>query len=94
MKPVGGGFMSRWSRLFCLGCPCFQYRPLLAQKEPRQTLTPAKVEQIREAGIDPDERIKLYTKFVDEHVDTINGLTKPGALVRTGIQAWTMSCRI
>lgn len=49
--------------------------PALAQKEQRQTLTPAQVEQIRDAGIDPDARIKLYTKFVDEHVDTIKGLT-------------------
>lgn len=49
--------------------------PVTAQKEQRQTLTPAQVEQIREAGIDPDERVKLYTKFLDEHVDTIKGLT-------------------
>lgn len=49
--------------------------PVRAQKEQRQTLTPTQVEQIREAGIDPDERVKLYTKFLDEHADTIKGLT-------------------
>lgn len=49
--------------------------PLLAQKEHRQPLTEAQVDQIREAGIDPNGRIKLYAKFVDEHVDTIKGLT-------------------
>jgi hypothetical protein len=46
-----------------------------AQKEQRQPLTETQIEQIREAGIDPDERVKLYTKFVQEHVDSIKGLT-------------------
>jgi hypothetical protein len=46
-----------------------------AQKDHRQPLTEAQVDQIREAGIIPDERIKLYVKFVGEHVDTIKGLT-------------------
>lgn len=46
-----------------------------AQREPRQPLTEAQVDKIREAGVDPDERIKLYTQFVSDHVDTIKGLT-------------------
>ena len=49
-----------------------------AQKEQRQPLTEAQVDQVREAGIYPDDRIKLYTKFLDEHVDTIKGLTPRG----------------
>jgi protein-tyrosine-phosphatase len=48
---------------------------LYGQKEQRQPLTEPEIEQIREAGIDPLERAKLYTKFLDEHVDTIKGLT-------------------
>ena len=52
--------------------------PALAQKEQRQPLTEAQAEQIREAGIYPDDRVKLYTKFVDEHIDTIKGLTPRG----------------
>jgi hypothetical protein len=47
----------------------------IAQKEHRQPLTEAQVDKIREAGIDPDARIKLYAQFVGEHVDTIKGLT-------------------
>lgn len=47
----------------------------LGQKEQRDPLTGAEVEQIREAGIDPDARVKLYTKFLDEHAATIKGLT-------------------
>jgi hypothetical protein len=49
--------------------------PAIAQKEHRQPLTEAQVDKIREAGIDPDARIKLYAQFVGEHVDTIKGLT-------------------
>jgi hypothetical protein len=50
----------------------------LAQKEQRQPLTETQIDQIREAGIYPDDRIKLYTKFLDEHVDTIKGLSSRG----------------
>jgi hypothetical protein len=52
--------------------------PLLAQKEQRQPLTESQIDQIREAGIYPDDRIKLYTKYLDEHVETIKGLTPRG----------------
>jgi hypothetical protein len=45
-----------------------------AQKEQRQPLTEPQIEQIREAGVDPDERVKLYTKFLQERVDSIKGL--------------------
>jgi hypothetical protein len=48
---------------------------LLAQKDKREPLTGAQVEQIREAGIYPDDRVKLYTKFLDEHAEVIKGLT-------------------
>jgi hypothetical protein len=51
---------------------------LLAQKEKREPLTGAQVEQIREAGIYPDDRVKLYSKFLDEHAEVIKGLTKRG----------------
>jgi len=49
--------------------------PLNAQKEKREPLTGQQIEAIREAGIDPNERIKLYTKFIDEHAEVIKGLT-------------------
>ena len=50
--------------------------PLLAQKEKREPLTGAQIEEIREAGIDPDGRVKLYTKYLNEHAEIIKGLTK------------------
>ncbi len=46
-----------------------------AQKEQRQPLSEAQIEKIREAGIDPGERIRLYSLFLDERADTIKGLT-------------------
>jgi len=49
-----------------------------AQKEKREPLTGAQIEQIREAGIYPDDRISLYTKFIGEHAETIKGLTSRG----------------
>ena len=49
--------------------------PLSAQQEKREPLTGPQIEQIREAGIDPPERVKLYTKLLDEHADVIKGLT-------------------
>jgi hypothetical protein len=49
--------------------------PLMAQKQKREPLTEAQIEQIREAGIDPDARIKLYNKFLDEHAEVIKSLT-------------------
>ena len=48
---------------------------VLAQKEQRQPLTEAQLEQIRDAGIDPTLRITLYTKFLNEHADVIKSLT-------------------
>jgi hypothetical protein len=49
---------------------------LFAQKEKREPLTGDQIEQIREAGIYPDDRVKLYTKFLDEHAEVIKGLAK------------------
>lgn len=58
---------------------------LMAQPEKREPLTGLQIEQIREAGIDPGERVKLYTKFLEEHAQTIKGLgnrAKSGARLR------------
>jgi hypothetical protein len=60
--------------LSCLLCAA----TLPAQKEKREPLTSAQVEQVREAGIYPGDRIELYTKFIEEHADTIKGLTNRG----------------
>jgi hypothetical protein len=49
--------------------------PLCAQKQKREPLTDAEIDQIREAGLDPNERVVLYTKFLDEHAEAIKALT-------------------
>jgi len=47
----------------------------VAQKEKREPLTEAQIEEIREAGIYPNDRVNLYTKYINQHADTIKGLT-------------------
>jgi hypothetical protein len=49
--------------------------PLLAQKDKPEPLDEKEIEQIREAGIYPIDRVSLYTKFLNEHADVIKGLT-------------------
>ncbi len=46
-----------------------------AQRQKRDVLTEAQVEKIREAGIEPNERIKLYTEYLNDHVNAVKGLT-------------------
>jgi hypothetical protein len=52
--------------------------PALAQRDQHDPLTEAQVEKIREAGIDPNERIKLYTEYVNDHVNTVKSLMNRG----------------
>jgi len=57
---------------------------LFAQKNKPEPLTEAQIEQIREAGIVPNERVSLYTKFLNEDADTIKSLTnRSKSLART-----------
>ena len=49
--------------------------PLCAQKEKREPLNGAQIDKIRDAGGFPDDRINLYTKFLDERAEVIKGLT-------------------
>jgi len=56
-------------------CCILAATPLMAQKDKREPLTEVQIEQIREAGIDPNQRVALYTKFLNEHADTLKNLT-------------------
>jgi hypothetical protein len=58
-----------------LGLAQFSAPGAVAQKEHRDPLTEAQVEKIREAGIEPNERIKLYTEYLNDHVNAVKGLT-------------------
>ena len=49
-----------------------------AQKDHRDPLTEAQVEKIREAGIDPNGRIKLYTEYLNDHVTAVKSLSNRG----------------
>lgn len=48
--------------------------PLSAQSEKREPLTEAQIDKVRETGIDPNGRVALYTKFLDDHADAIKAL--------------------
>ena len=50
--------------------------PLSAQKNKRDPLTEVQQDQIAEAGDTPFARLNLYVKFLNEHADTIQGLTR------------------
>ena len=47
-----------------------------AQRSQSEVLTQAQQDKIAEAGVYPDDRIALYTKFVNEHAETIKNLSK------------------
>lgn len=49
-----------------------------AQREKRHPLNERQIDQIREAGVFPDQRIRLYTGFVAQKVDEIAALSKRG----------------
>jgi methyl-accepting chemotaxis protein len=63
----------RWFFVVLFSLSCSSVLP--AQKEQRQPLSDAQIEAIREAGIYPNDRINLFTKYVDEHAQTIKGLS-------------------
>lgn len=60
------------------GLFCFQAFFTEAQDAHHDTLTEAQVEKIREAGIDPNERIRLYTEFLSGHVGVVKSLMNRG----------------
>ena len=59
-----------------MACCLFCAASLLGQKEKREPLTETQIEAIREAGNNPDERVKLYTKYLDDHAETLKALGK------------------
>lgn len=66
--------------LFCLALAV----PLRAQRNQPDPLTPDQQDKIAEAGIDPDARIALYTKFIDEHAQALEILSKRHESARDG----------
>jgi hypothetical protein len=76
MGDAGGEFAVRSLRcvfviLVSLSIPA----AMAAQKVQRKPLSDTQIEEIREAGVDPNARISLYTKYLDERSETIKGLT-------------------
>lgn len=66
MRPAG-------KLMLCLFCVALA-ATVWAQREKREPLTGVEIEKIREAGIYPVDRVKIYAEIVDEHVNRIKGL--------------------
>jgi hypothetical protein len=66
-------FSFAWLILFCAATLTPSFAP--AQRKQHDVLTETQIEKIREAGINPNERIKLYTEYLNDHVTAVKGLT-------------------
>lgn|GEM_PF-808999 len=66
------------TNVFLLTCVLICMVPGYAQREKRQPLNERQIEQIREAGVFPDQRVHLYTGFIAEKIDSIDALGKRG----------------
>ena len=67
------------SRFFTvLFCCLLVGAPLRGQKQQHEPLTETQQDKIAETGIDPNARVGLYTKFLNEHADVIQSLIKRG----------------
>jgi hypothetical protein len=70
---------------------------LHAQNDPDQVdpLTPDEIQQIRDSKIYPNDRIKLYLKFIDQRIDTLRQLASNptadnrAAQIRNKLQEFT-----
>jgi len=71
MRPVASLFVA-----LIFGCPFIN--AAVAQDSRHDPLSEAQVEKIREAGIDPNERIRLYTEFTNDHVSVVKSLLNRG----------------
>ena len=71
---------------------------LHAQMDPNDPLTEDEVQQIRDNRTNPNERIKLYIKFVDERLDSLKQLSAEpkgndrGVQIRDKLEEFTRLC--
>ena len=74
------------------------FTPRLHAQDSSDPLTEDEVQQIRDNKTNPNERIKLYMKFIDERLDAIKQLAGPGksanekAQVRARFDEFTHLC--
>ncbi len=61
-------------RILIAALICLFAFPLAAQRHQRDPLTDKQAQQIAEAGIDPNARIGLYTKFLTDRAEALKAL--------------------
>jgi hypothetical protein len=91
-KSATGLVVARTTALWLVAC-CVSYT-LHAQRS-KDPLTPQQEEQIREASDQPDERVKLYIKFIEDRTDLIHQTVRrasnqhPGIDIHNAMQDFT-----
>lgn len=60
--------------LVSIFCCLLVVATLHGQKNKREPLTQAQIDKIAEAGIDPNERVRLYTQYLDNYANSIKAL--------------------
>lgn len=72
--------------------------PRLAAQDQKGNLTPDEIQQIRDSDVRPNDRIKLFLKFIDQRTDTLKQLAaNPDAShrisrIRGKLQEFTSLC--
>ena len=90
-----GGAADRWvvtlSLVFVLILPCFSPATLslLAQRR-RDPLDPLEIDQLRDAMLDPDQRLKLYVKFSRDRMNKLEQMRSNPKVTERGRQTHDM----
>jgi hypothetical protein len=78
----------------CVAAVLFAAHSTRAQRS-RDPLTPNQEEQVRAVADQPNERVKLYIKFIEEHTDAIHhavlhpATQHPGAAIHDNVEDFT-----
>jgi hypothetical protein len=90
--------MPRWITCFLLLFLTAAFVPHLRAQDQNDPLTADEVQQIRDSAIHPNERIKLYIKFMNERLDAIRQLAAApkaddrNAQIRDKLEEFTHLC--
>jgi len=76
---------ARWRDRFAIGLLCLLSLPLWAQKK-NDPLNPLEIDQLRDAMLDPDERLKLYVKFTRDRMTKLEEMRADPKTKERGLQ--------
>lgn len=91
MRVGAAGMLRVPALLLCLLLTAVAARP----QQSKDPLTPAEEDQVREVADQPNERVKLYIKFIEQRTDAINATLQhpatqhPGADIHASLEQYT-----